>query len=489
VQANASTFGGFSGGQGIANVGLRIIDAFTRMPTPVASCNAPAGIVLSDANGSATCDLVLANMPGTYRLGADVGGGQAAPEFVLTITAGQSCVLSISPLSQSFTANGGAGAIAVTAPTGCAWSTTSSAPFVTITSGASGTGNGAVGFTVASNTAGLRSGTISIAGQIFTVNQGAIGSGPGPLTISTGSTLPAAVVGGLYSTTITATGGTGTYSWSVTPGTLPQGLVLTASQNQAVISGTPTTVGNFPFTVTVSDTAGASQQQVFTLSVGAAGSAGLTITTTTVANGAVGLAYLQPLTFTQTTSCGGPFAPPPAFTITSGSLPPGLTIQMLSTGGYAITGTPTAAGSFPFTLILSNSCGQSPPVSLVIGINGSGVSNILNVNPAILVFNATLNGAAPQPQQVAITSTGASLGVTATANVPWLALTLSPTSTPATLAVSAVNYQSLPAGVYQGAITIVDAANDVLVISVTLNLAGGGGGGPTAGLSVSASSM
>jgi hypothetical protein len=46
-------------------------------------------------------------------------------------------------------------------------------PWITLTSGTSGTGNGPVGFSVASNTGSARSGTLTIAGQTFTVNQAA----------------------------------------------------------------------------------------------------------------------------------------------------------------------------------------------------------------------------------------------------------------------------------------------------------------------------
>jgi hypothetical protein len=81
---------------------------------------------------------------------------------------------SISPMSQSLGGAGGAGTpVAVTAGTGCAWTSTSNATWLTITSGASGTGNGTVRFSVATNTSTGRTGTLTIAGQTFTVNQAA----------------------------------------------------------------------------------------------------------------------------------------------------------------------------------------------------------------------------------------------------------------------------------------------------------------------------
>src|SRR5262249_28755576 len=73
-----------------------------------------------------------------------------------------------------------------------------------------------------------------------------------PLTITT-TTLPAATVGAAYTTTLTATGGTPPYSWSIASGTLPAGLTLAASTG--VISGTPTTAGASSFTVQVTSAA------------------------------------------------------------------------------------------------------------------------------------------------------------------------------------------------------------------------------------------
>jgi hypothetical protein len=61
--------------------------------------------------------------------------------------------------------------IAVTAPAGCGWTATSGAGWITIASGASGTGNGTVRFTVAANTGPGRTGALTIAGQTFAVTQ------------------------------------------------------------------------------------------------------------------------------------------------------------------------------------------------------------------------------------------------------------------------------------------------------------------------------
>jgi len=62
------------------------------------------------------------------------------------------------------------------------------------------------------------------------------------------STLPAGTVGASYSATLAASGGTGSYVWSIGVGQLPPGLSLSAA---GAITGTPTTAGTFNFTATV----------------------------------------------------------------------------------------------------------------------------------------------------------------------------------------------------------------------------------------------
>jgi hypothetical protein len=92
------------------------------------------------------------------------------------------CTYSISPTSASPAAAGSTGTVSVTAGTGCAWTAASNASWITITSGASGSGNGSVGYSVAANSGAARSGTMTIAGATFTVNQaGATGGGATPI--------------------------------------------------------------------------------------------------------------------------------------------------------------------------------------------------------------------------------------------------------------------------------------------------------------------
>jgi hypothetical protein len=85
---------------------------------------------------------------------------------------GTSCTYTISPTTASVSAAGGTGAVTVTAASGCSWTALSNVSWITVTSGSSGSGNGTVGYSVAANATGsARTGTMTIAGQTFTVAQ------------------------------------------------------------------------------------------------------------------------------------------------------------------------------------------------------------------------------------------------------------------------------------------------------------------------------
>ncbi|HXG67626.1 MAG TPA: putative Ig domain-containing protein, partial [Blastocatellia bacterium] len=90
----------------------------------------------------------------------------------------------------------------------------------------------------------------------------------GPLTITTTSPLAAATAGSAYSQTLAATGGSGSYTWSLVSGALPAGISLSAG---GIISGTTSATGTFNFTVRVTDSAAATAQKDFSLTVNAAG--------------------------------------------------------------------------------------------------------------------------------------------------------------------------------------------------------------------------
>ena len=134
---------------------------------------------------------VAANPTPSMRQGRITLNGVAAQ----VSQAGVSCRVEISPQAQSIEASGGSGAVQVVAPGGCAWSASSSAPWLTISSGASGTGNGTVGFQVAANTGVARIGALTITDKTFVVTQAAPGAPQCNFAIQT-SSVNVAVAGG-----------------------------------------------------------------------------------------------------------------------------------------------------------------------------------------------------------------------------------------------------------------------------------------------------
>ncbi|MGH7969084.1 MAG: putative Ig domain-containing protein, partial [Limisphaerales bacterium] len=84
------------------------------------------------------------------------------------------------------------------------------------------------------------------------------------LTITTGSPLPSVTAGTSYSQTLSASGGTTPYSWSVISGSLPAGLTLSS---MGTLSGTPTTAATSTFTVQVNDSASHSATQSYSLTI------------------------------------------------------------------------------------------------------------------------------------------------------------------------------------------------------------------------------
>ncbi len=82
------------------------------------------------------------------------------------------CTYSISPATQSFNSLGGTGTVSVTTQTGCTWTDNSNASWLIITSNSTGTGSGTVNYSVSANSGtSSQSGTMTIAGMTFTVNQ------------------------------------------------------------------------------------------------------------------------------------------------------------------------------------------------------------------------------------------------------------------------------------------------------------------------------
>jgi large repetitive protein len=133
-----------------------------------------------------------------------------------------------------------------------------------------------------------------------------------PMAIANAET-PASEVGVRFLLPLAATGGTGTFAWSLTAGTLPPGLVFAPN---GAIAGTPTTPGAYPFTATVTDTEGRTASYTSTVAVAER----LDIVTRRFRSGKVGRYYQARLR-----SSGG--VTPATWRIKRGPLPRGVSFD------------------------------------------------------------------------------------------------------------------------------------------------------------------
>ena len=183
-----------------------------------------------------------------------------------------------------------------------------------------------------------------------------ISEGPLPLTITTASLPPGTVAVPYPSTTLTASGGTPPYVWSIVAGgpTPAPGLILSSG---GVISGTPTHNIGSPFerTYQVRDSAGPPQTETKPLSITVGLPAAPNITTTSsslLPNGVFGQFYSRTLQ-----ASGG--TPPFDWRFTGGSPFPNWLRLNDETG--VISGTPNESGPFNFNVQVTDDAGQSDP--------------------------------------------------------------------------------------------------------------------------------
>ena len=194
--------------------------------------------------------------------------------------------------------------------------------------------------------------TIGAASDDSNEVEAVIPTSPPPLAVATTS-LPAATVGASYGVTISASGGTGAYTWS---GTGIDGLTFSGT---GLLSGTPSAAGTFTQSVTVKDSTGATSSASFTLTVAAA----LAISTTQLPAATAGTSYSVTLTATGGTA---PYT-------WSGTGIDGLTFS----GTGLLSGTPSAAGTFKQIVTVKDSTGAMASASLpltVTSTSGGGTS-------------------------------------------------------------------------------------------------------------------
>ena len=186
--------------------------------------------------------------------------------------------------------------------------------------------------------------------------------------------LPNGVVTVNYNWLPGVTGGVAPYTYNVSAGTLPPGLIILGSSNgtpypSGTIYGTPTAVGTSYFTLKVTDSASPPDVATQNLSITINPAGTLTISPSTLNNGELGVGYQQrPLISGGTQNY--------TVSVTAGILPPGLQVSANNQGanpvGY-IYGDPSTAGTYSFTYQATDS--SYPP-------------NVANANYSITILPA-----------------------------------------------------------------------------------------------------
>ncbi len=346
----------------------------------------PAGLNFSTSGRLTGIPTQVGSFPITVQV-TDAASAKANAQYVLQVVSGLAIATppvlpsATSGVPYSFTLQPAGG----TAP--YQWIVTSgsipngltftSAGLISGTPTSSGTFNFSVNLTDANSNTAQKAFTLTVAG---------------PLLI-TSTALPPGFTGAPYSQTFSASGGAPPYSWSVSSGSLPAGLILEAPTG--VLTGTPTATGNFQFTVTLTDANSISAQRQFTVSI----ATGLSITTPgQLPPATAGSAYRFELA-----ASGG--NAPYSFSIVQGNLPAGLS---LNGAAGTIEGTPTAAGTFNFTAQVSDASNLTATraLTLTVGLPDLPAISITGVSGALQPLQQSpVDVALASPYPVPVTGT------------------------------------------------------------------------------------
>jgi Viral BACON domain/Putative binding domain, N-terminal len=334
-----------------------------------------------------------------YTAAANTGGARSA---VITVTgggitathtvnqAGVGPSLTVTPPAQSVAVAGESRSAAVTANIG--WTASSDSPWLTITSGASGSGNGTIAYTAAANTGNARTAVITVSGSGLTATHTVSQPGVTPSLAVTPTTDSVAVGGESKSASVTAN------------------IAWTASSNQSWLTITSGGSGNGNGTIAYAAAAntGIARSAVITVT-----GSGLTATLT-VSQGAVGAPAISPTTAIPASS-GGPFSASVTAVgaWTSASNQTWLTI----TSGLSGSGN----GTINYTVAANTGAARSGTIT----VTGAGGTATLTVNQAAPVATLSVNPTSQSVNAVggafstAVTASGA---WTATPDVAWLTI-------------------------------------------------------------------
>ncbi len=295
------------------------------------------------------------------------------------------------------------------------------------------------------------------------------------------ASIPAATYHASYTGSVAATGGAGALSYSITAGALPTGLSLNTSTG--AITGTPTAVNTFPFTVTAADGFGDSTSQAYSIAVTYPA---LKVTAATLPTGYVGTNY----TTTSLAGTGGS-GTGYTWTLASGStLPMGLSLSTAGTISGKPTGVPattsfsvqvtdsasnTATGLFSITVDAGVSI--TTATTLPMGYTGSNYSRQLAATGGTGTgYTWTVASGSTLPAGLTLSSGGLLSGKPTATGTPSFSITVSDS---AENTATATFTMTIAAGVSIGSATLPVGYPGTAYPATTLTATGGSGTGYT----------
>lgn len=375
----------------------------------------PGGLALGTKTGTISGQPAKA---GTYNFGIHVKDSSdlaIAEAFAITVAAAPAVAVTITPAtttvvsgaSEQFTA-----LVTNTSDVAVTWS----ASLGTISSAGlfqapTVTGNKTATVTATSVADPTKSATASV-----TVT-------PPPVSISTTS-LSNATAGAAYSNTLSATGGTLPYTWTLSSGSLPTGITV---QSSGSISGTTSQTGSFTATVAVTDSSSPKQTSYksLTLTVAAAVAVSITPTTASVTSG--GSTQFTALV-TNTSNVGVTWSASLG-TISSAGLYQAPTVTGNTTVTVTVTSVVDSTKSAKATVTVTATPVSITTTSLITGTAGSAYSNNLYATGGTLPYTWSL-ASGSLPAGITVQSGGSISGTTSQSGSFNIAVEVTDSSSP-----------------------------------------------------------